>query len=229
MHNCSKILKARPPSSSSPYYSSNPNYFSTDFRREGRPKISFSKNELKHIAIASVLVFAIGAISYFSFGPAYLSIAGGVLVIYFLLHELGHKIVAQRNNMGAEFRTTPMGIFWTVLTLLLPFKIFAAGAVFISGSGDQNAVGRSVIVGPIINILLAVGAFAALSFVADPLLSFLFYVVAQFNALLAFFNLIPIAILDGKKIFDWSKTKWGVAFGISLILELYFVLRIFGL
>jgi Zn-dependent protease len=41
---------------------------------------------------------------------------------------------------------------------------------------------------------------------------------AFFNAWIALFNLIPLGILDGFKIFQWNKKDWVLAFTSSLIL-----------
>jgi Zn-dependent protease len=45
--------------------------------------------------------------------------------------------------------------------------------------------------------------------------------LAAFNAWIALFNLIPLGILDGFKIFSWDKKIWAFAFTISIILTIY--------
>jgi len=41
---------------------------------------------------------------------------------------------------------------------------------------------------------------------------------AAFNSWIALFNLIPIAMLDGLKVFKWNKIIWGEAFALSVAL-----------
>jgi Zn-dependent protease len=44
------------------------------------------------------------------------------------------------------------------------------------------------------------------------------FLAALLNGFIALFNLIPIGILDGFKIFSWDKTIWALAFVPSLVL-----------
>ena len=41
------------------------------------------------------------------------------------------------------------------------------------------------------------------------------YLGFSVNAFLALFNLLPIAVFDGKKVFDWNPIIWVVMIGIS--------------
>jgi len=59
--------------------------------------------------------------------------------------------------------------------------------------------------------------FLALTF-TFPQYAALFALAAFFNAWMAVFNLIPIGILDGFKIFMWDKKNWALAFVASVIL-----------
>ena len=40
----------------------------------------------------------------------------------------------------------------------------------------------------------------------------------KFNAWIALFNLIPLGILDGSKVFWWNKAVWGLSFAVSITL-----------
>jgi len=46
----------------------------------------------------------------------------------------------------------------------------------------------------------------------------LLFLAALLNGFIAVFNLIPIGIFDGFKIFSWDKTVWALAFVPSLVL-----------
>ncbi|MBA3750948.1 MAG: hypothetical protein H0X03_08695 [Nitrosopumilus sp.] len=41
---------------------------------------------------------------------------------------------------------------------------------------------------------------------------------ASFNGWIAMFNLIPLGILDGQKIFDWNKSVWGITMAAAMSL-----------
>jgi Zn-dependent protease len=56
-----------------------------------------------------------------------------------------------------------------------------------------------------------------LAFAPSPYVG-IFFFGAFFNAWVALFNLIPIGILDGYKIFSWDKRVWGLAFAVALAL-----------
>ena len=123
-----------------------------------------------------------------------------VLVVFsFLLHEFGHKFVAQKYGMWSEFRLYPMGI-------------------------EKN--GRISMAGPIVNIVLAAIGIAAVMtmndspyFLDDPmfLVILVFVMLASLNSFLALFNLIPIGPLDGGKILMWNKGIWIAMFAIAII------------
>jgi Zn-dependent protease len=48
----------------------------------------------------------------------------------------------------------------------------------------------------------------------------LLLLAAFLNAFIALFNLIPMGILDGYKIFSWDKKLWALAFLPSLVLTI---------
>jgi Zn-dependent protease len=62
--------------------------------------------------------------------------------------------------------------------------------------------------------------FLALMFV--PTSSQLITMIATFgfavNSFLAFFNLIPVSILDGAKVLKWNPVVWGITAVLALIL-----------
>jgi Zn-dependent protease len=196
--------------------------FGSPRRFEGR--IYFSPKELKHLAIAALLVIFIGLMSgvYSSIFPQTglpVSIAAFTVILTasFFIHEIGHKVTAQKRGLWAEFRLTRWGAILTLISAISPlFKIISPGAVMISGSAEKKEIAKISIAGPITNIALATALLAA-TFIPSPF-SFVFFFGAFLNAFIALFNLIPIGVLDGLKIFSWNKKVWACVFAASLVL-----------
>jgi Zn-dependent protease len=103
--------------------------------------------------------------------------------------------------------------------MILPviFKIISPGAVMISGPATMDDIGKISIAGPITNIIMS-GACLAAAFIPYNPIAWVFVAGALINGYIAVFNLIPIGILDGHKIFNWNKTIWAVAFAASIVL-----------
>jgi len=189
-----------------------------------------SPKELKHIGIAAALVIGIG----FSIG-LYGNAFGGfpfiwtlpmmaafavAMVASFLTHEIGHKMVAQKNGLWAEFRLTTWGAVLTFASVFLPIKMIAPGAMMIGGTlQNKDDIVKISIAGPITNMIYA-SAFLGLAF-ALPIpteWSWILLFAAYINSFMAIFNLIPFGILDGYKIFSFNKKLWVAAFIPSVIL-----------
>jgi Zn-dependent protease len=194
--------------------------------RRGKGSIYFSPKELKHLGIGTLLVIGISlSFGFDSLGQAnwafIFSALAIVITLSFFTHEIAHKVTAQRRGLWAEFRLTVWGAVLTSLSILLPFKIISPGAVMISGPASMDEIGKISISGPVTNIVLST-AFLGLAFVPslDPWLSWIFAVGAFFNGYIAVFNLIPIGILDGFKIFRWNMKAWALAFTISVALTI---------
>jgi Zn-dependent protease len=192
-----------------------------------KSRVYFSHKEIKHLTLATLLVIGVG-LSLVGFTHSdYLTLASFVAMftISFISHEIAHKIVAQRNGLWAEFRFILISALLTLLSIVSPiFKIIAPGAVMVSGSTDKRTIGKTSIAGPATNIFLGT-VFLATAF-AFTGYSPLFAPVAYFNSWIALFNLIPFAVLDGLKIFDWNKRIWALAFATSLALAILSYLRL---
>jgi len=193
-------------------------------------KIRFSAKEIKHLTIAALLVVGVGlSLGLFS-NPSYIDY--GMLVTFtviltasFLLHEIAHKIVAQREGLWAEFRLILISAMLTLISAITPlFKIISPGAVMVSGFADMKSMGKTSIAGPMTNIALSTVFFAG-TFLFPQQIGIL-ALAAFFNAWMALFNLIPFGILDGFKIFRWSKKNWVLTFTPSLILTIISYQRI---
>lgn len=189
--------------------------------QQSRPR--FSLKEVEHISVAAVLVIGVGLSLYFptyyqtNAGLDYLLLALSALAFTasFLVHEVAHKIVAQRHGLWAEFRLTTMGAIITAISIPLPFKFISPGAMMVAGAADRQTMGKTAIAGPVTNIVLA--AFLSLATIASPVdFTFNLATIAWFNAWIATFNLIPFGIFDGLKIFNWDKPIWVLSFAISV-------------
>lgn len=187
----------------------------------------FSPTEIKHLSLSALLVMAVGLSSVFLyFGvsisdlyPEVLIVSSLIFVLTFIFHEVAHKVVAQHYGLWAEFRLVMFGVLLTLISIFSPFKIISPGAVMIAGFADKDIVGKTAIAGPATNLALALILFAPYGFLSFPF-SFVVLLSAAFNAWIAFFNLFPIGILDGWKVFSWNKIMWTLVFVPSLILTI---------
>ena len=197
--------------------------------RVAKGKVYFSPKEMKHLAAAGVLVMSIGLSSalYPSFlgfmdWMAALSVVWVFAVILtgsFFAHEIAHKVTAQRRGLWAEFRLTMWGAILTLISVINPlFKIISPGAMMVASSASTEEMGKVSLAGPVTNIFLSVVLFG-LAIVPSPF-SEILLLAAFLNGFMAVFNLIPVGILDGFKIFSWNKKIWGVAFAASITLAI---------
>ena len=190
--------------------------------------MKFSQVEIEHLLkawLAISLAFAIllsnGNVFSEGFGTMLL-VSGFTVGLGFLLHELGHKYVAQKYHCFAEFRAfTPM-LLLAIGMSFLGFIFAAPGAVMINGHVNREKNGKISVAGPLVNIILAV------VFLGLTIIGFV-NIFTQYglliNAWLAAFNMIPFWNLDGKKILRWNKKVYfSVLFGaIALLLASGFV------
>lgn len=159
--------------------------------------------------------------------------------IGFIFHEMAHKFTAIRYGYWAEFRKdNSMLLVAVALAALVGFVFAAPGATVISStdgrglSREQN--GKISAAGPLVNLLLCV-AFAVLLFSAGGagalssgnLLARIGFAGVQINAMIAAFNMLPISILDGNKVFTWNIPVFLIlilaAFGTLVASSYYFI------
>lgn len=132
----------------------------------------------------------------------------------FLFHELAHKVVAQTYGCHAEFRAFNAMLVLAIALSFLGFVFAAPGAVFISGNVSVKKNGHISAAGPAMNFV-----FATLFLIGGTIIPHVFFSYGfQINAWLGLFNMIPLAMFDGRKIFLWSKTIWGVMVAIGFVL-----------
>jgi Zn-dependent protease len=134
--------------------------------------------------------------------------------VAFILHELAHKFTAIRYGFQAEFRKDNLMLLVAVVLAAVVGIVFAApGATMISGTTiTPKQSGKISAAGPFINLILCI-PFAIILFVSgslDPaitsqtLLSLIGMVGLQVNAMIAAFNMLPVSVLDGRKVLAWN-------------------------
>jgi len=152
----------------------------------------------------------------------------------FVFHELGHKFVAQYYGAQAEFRMWPTGLVLAFGMAVLVGVIFAApGAVYIYAEKiTKRQNGLISLAGPIVNFILAIFFLCLFIFLlpilgANSILIRLAFIGWNINAVLGFFNMLPIGPLDGGKIMSWNFFVWLFfsVVGFSLfILPMFFLI-----
>jgi Zn-dependent protease len=227
-HACPKMASARQQRqdqvmSNQGYASYNYSYVYGQDKRK-RP-IVFSQKEVKHIGVAAALVIGIGfSMALFSFNWSWgvMAVFAAIMTISFLVHEIAHKVIAQKAGLWAEFRLTTWGAVLTFASVFLPFKMIAPGAMMIGGQvPSAKELIKISIAGVITNLIFAV-TFLVLT-VALPFSPFSLMLLfsAYINSFMALFNLIPFGVLDGYKIFSINKKIWALTFTPSVILTVY--------
>lgn len=203
----------------------------------GYGKIRFGKVEMRNIALAvgaltlafTLSMFLRSSISglstteffFYALGTSFVAVLTG-----FMLHELAHKVVAQRNGAWAEFRAYPMGLAIAIVTALFGFLLAAPGAVYIQGMISRKQNGLISIAGPLTNLGLGIPFLALGLWLETGLLAIALYWIGSVNILLAVFNLLPIAPLDGSKVLKWSVPIYAVTFGATALLAALLLLGI---
>ena len=142
--------------------------------------------------------------------------------IGFVLHEMAHKFTAMKYGFWAEFRKdNTMLLVAVVLAALVGFVFAAPGATVIYTNPAEGRMitreqnGKISAVGPAINLLLCI-PFAVLFFAgigvvqsADRLIN-IGLMGIQINAMLAAFNMLPVSVLDGRKVWAWNKGVFAI-------------------
>lgn len=196
-------------------------------------KLVFTVVEVKEIILSAVVLSVAFAVAYsggilellrtnFANIPILVLFAFIAVGIGFLAHELiGHKLIAQRLGMHAEYRMWRFGLVIALLSSLAGFVFAAPGAVYVSpridlwghaGSVSARRMGIVSLSGPIVNIVLTAIFFALNLFYPSDLFSLAVFV----NIWLAIFNLLPVPPLDGSKVFAWNKLIWVAIFAVSV-------------
>jgi len=178
-----------------------------------RKKLKFSKIEIQDLLKAWFAIsLAFGILLSPSFASLdfifYFAVSAVTVGIAFLLHEVGHKIVAQRFGCWAEFRANTMMLFLAIIMSFFGFILVAPGAVMIQGYVTKARNGKISLMGPLTNVSLAI-IFLIIMLLSSGVINQIAYYGTLINAWIAIFNLIPIGNFDGGKILKWNKIIYG--------------------
>jgi len=184
--------------------------------------IKTSGTEIKHLVIAWLAIsfaFTIILRRWYSLNLLVIFGMSAVTVgVAFILHELAHKVVAQRYGAWSEFRMAPSMLLLAIVTAFMGFLFAAPGAVMISHpylTREQN--GKIAVAGPMMNVILALLFFALFSLAPYGIVGQIGKFGMLINAFLAAFNMIPISVLDGRKVLAWDKRVYSAALCIAII------------
>lgn len=181
-------------------------------------KINTSGREIKDLLMAWLAItfaFTIASIGL-SFSLVFLLMflmSGLTVGIGFIAHELGHKIVAQRNGCFAEFRAFPQMLIFGIIFAFFGFVFAAPGAVMIGGHVTRKKSGKIAAAGPLTNLVLAAIFFSLLSLFPIGFFRYAF----KINTWLALFNLIPFGGFDGLKVLIWNRKIYFAIIIASLV------------
>ena len=196
--------------------------------------VNFTSHEIRDILISMLVIAGVFAYVFRGINQGdFISLIPVTLVAVgfgFVFHELAHKFMAIRYGFYAEYRLWVEGLVLAIVTAALGFVFAAPGAVYIHGeyiSKEEN--GKISIAGPLTNIAMAAIFFVLIQFVsASTLLTLVCSLGFMINSFLAFFNLLPVAMLDGAKVLKWNPVIWIVTIGIAFIMMAYpYILQYF--
>jgi Zn-dependent protease len=191
--------------------------------------ITTTPKELQHIGIAAALVIGIGfsiglygnylgGFAYYKWSLLVMAVFAVLMTVSFLTHEIAHKIFAQKAGMWAEFRLTTWGAVLTFVSIFLPFRMIAPGAMMIAGTPNSKEMIKISVAGVITNMIYSVVTLGvAFSLPSGAFATMLFF-AAYINAFMAIFNLIPFGVFDGYKLFLLNKKIWLAAFAVAVTL-----------
>jgi len=146
----------------------------------------------------------------------------------FILHEMAHKFTAMKFGYFAAFRKdNGMLLMGVALAALVGIVFAAPGATVIYGQPGREMTKREngiiSAAGPVANLVLGVAFFAVLiaGFAVQSVPVVIIGTMGlSVNGMIGFFNLLPISVLDGKKVLAWNP----VIFAVLIVLLLGMVL-----
>jgi len=173
-----------------------------------------------------------------SFAP--LNVLRTILISFFTAglgiigHEYAHKYVASQYGCKAYYQANKTMLHLSLLLSFAGVLFLAPGAVVIKNIREEDVRnGKIAAAGPFANILLSLlflmvaGLIVSINKTNAPsLLHAITSFGATINAYIALFNLLPISIIDGKKILSYNKKIYGalVLSGVALLIASSYLL-----
>jgi Zn-dependent protease len=138
----------------------------------------------------------------------------------FVLHELAHKFTAVHFGYWAEFRKDNQMLLIAVVLAALAGVVFAApGATVVYGDRiDRRQNGLISAAGPVTSLALALVFLIAFLAAPASLLGAIGLSGFQINAMIAAFNMLPVSVLDGRKVLAWNVAVFAVLIAASFAL-----------
>jgi len=138
----------------------------------------------------------------------------------FVLHELAHKFTAIHFGYWAEFRKDNQMLLVAVVLAALAGVVFAApGATVVYG--DQVSRRENGLIsasGPATSLALSLGFLGLFLVSPGTLVGVIGLAGFQINAMIAAFNMIPVSVLDGRKVLSWNIGVFAVLIAASFAL-----------
>jgi len=186
----------------------------------GKVGIKFTRRELNELVI-SVLVLSLAfsiamspsRLLFYTIFP----LAFFAVVTAFAFHEISHKYAGMKFGYWSEYRMFPQGLLFALILSFIGFVFAAPGAVMIYGNPSKEENGIISAAGPGANIIIS-SLFLLLSSFTSGVFGNALFFIAYINAFLAFFNLIPLGPLDGRKVFSWNMGIWALMIVTSIVL-----------
>ena len=173
--------------------------------------LGFYREEVKDLVLSWILLSALFVVVFSGIAgllsPIILGTSLLLTGIAFVLHELGHKFLAQRYGCRAIYVADYQMLGLSLVMAFFGILFAAPGAVRIAGRVNVRQFGLIALAGPVVNMFFA---YLTLGLFYTTGLQ-LFFLAAYLNGFLAAFNLIPFGPLDGAKIISWSWKVWLVA------------------
>ncbi|MEG3057349.1 MAG: peptidase M50 [Methanoculleus sp.] len=130
--------------------------------------------------------------------------------VAFVFHELAHKFAAMHYGYWAEFQKDNQMLLVAVIMAALAGIVFAApGATYVYGNATRTENGWISAAGPITNLVLCV-PFVVLILFGGGLIGLVGLVGLRVNAMIATFNMLPISVLDGRKVLAWNPAAFAL-------------------